>query len=163
MQGAFTGQINSNYNNFRYHNLYGGIFSKDKNLNQLYNNYARNTLLYNQEVSKISKEESDLAEQTGIDFSKYLLEDIKNDRFSNPLKNNNDSLIQLSHEFNRKNLSKGNKQDIISAKELSSVIGEAIHRTYQQIYSKSRFDPDPKLLKALYQQAKQLEEEKQDL
>lgn len=163
MQGAFTGQINSNYNNFRYHNLYGGIFSKDKNLNQLYNNYARNTLLYNQEVSKISKEESDLAEQTGIDFSKYLLEDIKNDRFSNPLKNNNDSLIQLSHEFNRKNLSKGNKQDIISAKELSSVIGEAIHRTYQQIYSKSRFDPDSKLLKALYQQAKQLEEEKQDL
>ena len=163
MQGAFTGQINSNYNNFRYHNLYGGIFSKDKNLNQLYNNYARNTLLYNQEVSKISKEESDLAEQTGIDFSKYLLEDIKNDRFSNPLKNNNDSLIQLSHEFNRKNLFKGNKQDIISAKELSSVIGEAIHRTYQQIYSKSRFDPDSKLLKALYQQAKQLEEEKQDL
>ena len=163
MQGAFTGQINSNYNNFRYHNLYGGIFSKDKNLNQLYNNYARNTLLYNQEVSKISKEESDLAEQTGIDSSKYLLEDIKNDRFSNPLKNNNDSLIQLSHEFNRKNLSKGNKQDIISAKELSSVIGEAIHRTYQQIYSKSRFDPDSKLLKALYQQAKQLEEEKQDL
>lgn len=163
MQGAFTGQINSNYNNFRYHNLYGGIFSKDKNLNQLYNNYARNTLLYNQEVSKISKEESDLAEQTGIDFSKYLLEDIKNDRFSNPLKNNNDSLIQLSHEFNRKKLSKGNKQDIISAKELSSVIGEAIHRTYQQIYSKSRFDPDSKLLKALYQQAKQLEEEKQDL
>ena len=33
--------------------------------------------MYNQEVSKISKEESDLAEQTGIDSSKYLLEDIE--------------------------------------------------------------------------------------
>ena len=163
LSNAFTMSRTSNYNNFRFNNAFNGMFSSDTELNQLYNNYNRSTYVYNNEIKSILSVEENTSKKYGIDKNDLLLNDIKSGRLSYGLGSNNQNLIQLSHEFNQRKLSGANKHDKETAKDMSKMLAEAIHQTYQQIYVTSRFDPDSKLLKTLKEQAKQLEEEKNDL
>ena len=140
---------NSLFNNVHFHNLY--------------DSYNMNTQSYNTIVSEIHEEEKRISEKTGVDINELFKEDVREGRFAQPLSQNNDSLIELSKGMDKKSIRFGTNVDRKTAEEIRDTIVDAIHRTYKQIQSQSRFDPDSKLLRVLKKQVEELEKEKEEL
>ena len=125
-----------------------------------YKDFGRDSSIYNEQIQTILKNEEIGAQRTGRNVDDLFKEDFVNGRFTQPLLNNNDRLLSFAQKINKNDLK---KNDVGISSDVAKQLTEAIHQTYRQIQILSRFDPDSKLLEALKQQAKDLEEQRDDL
>ena len=151
------------YEQYLERNLDSTGFLNNSDFQELYNQYNLNTYEYNNIISDIQGEEQSVANFSGADKFDLFKDDVLSGRFTQPLISNNDSLIDLSHNIDKGKLRRGSKSDKQTAKDISDTIESAIKRTYKQIQSTSRFDPNSKLLDELKRQVQELEHEKEDI